>query len=125
MWPNLRHLRCYREIARLGSLSAASRTVHMSQPAVTLAVAGLESYFGTRLLLRRSSGISLTPAGRICLVRIERALSQLGEAFLEINRTAAAERVDFSRLVRSRQLDALSAVVEFGNFSVAARARGA
>ena len=125
MWPNLRHLHCYREIARLGSLSAASRAVHLSQPAVTLAVAGLESHFGTRLLLRRSSGISLTPAGRICLVRIERALSQLSEAFLDINRTVGGERIDLSRLVRSRQLDALSAVVEFGNFSVAARARNA
>jgi DNA-binding transcriptional LysR family regulator len=123
MWPNLRHLHCFREIARLGSLSAASRAVHMSQPAVTLAVAGLESHFGTRLLLRRSSGISLTPAGNICLVRIDRALTQLSEAFLEINRIAGAERIDLSRIVRSRQLDALSAVVEFGNFSVAARAK--
>jgi LysR family transcriptional regulator of gallate degradation len=121
MWPNLRHLRCYQEIARLGSLSAASRAVHMSQPAVTLAAAGLESHFGTRLLLRRSSGISLTPAGEICLLRIEPALSQLSEALLEIGRNTGGERADLTRFVRSRQLDAMCAVVEFGNFSVAAR----
>jgi LysR family transcriptional regulator of gallate degradation len=95
----------------------------MSQPAATLAIAGLESHFVTRLLLRRSNGISLTPAGQVCRIRIERALSQLSEAFLEFGRNANGERVDFTRFVRSRQLDALSAVVEFGNFSVAARAK--
>jgi LysR family transcriptional regulator of gallate degradation len=123
MHPNLRHLRCLQEIARLGSLSAAARAVHMSQPAVTQAVAGLESHFGARLLLRRNSGVSVTRAGQICLVRIERALSQLREALLEISRNAGAERVDVTRFVRSRQLDALRAVVESGNFSVAARAQ--
>lgn len=123
MWPNLRHLRCYLAVARLGSLSAAARAVHLSQPAATLAIAGLEAHFGTRLLLRRSNGISLTPAGQICRVRIERAVSQLSDAFLELGRNAGEERADFTRFVRSRQLDALSAVVEFGNFSVAARAK--
>ena len=123
MRPNLRHLRCFQEIARLGSLSAASRAVHMSQPAVTQAVAGLESHFGTRLLVRRSDGVSVTRAGEICLVRIERALAQLRDALLEINRNVTGERIEITRFVRSRQLDALSAVVEFGNFSVAARAQ--
>jgi DNA-binding transcriptional LysR family regulator len=112
MPPNLRHLECFREIARLGSLSAAARAVHMSQPAVTQAVAGLEARFGVRLLTRRSNGVSLTPAGEICRTRVERALSQLHDAI-----------GDATRLVRSRQLDALNAVVEFGNFSVAARAK--
>jgi LysR family transcriptional regulator of gallate degradation len=123
MHPNLRHLRCLQQIARLGSLSAAAREVHMSQPAVTQAVAGLEAHFGARLLLRRNSGVSITRAGEICLVRIERALSQLREALLEVSRNAGAERVDVTRFVRSRQLDALRAVVEAGNFSIAARAQ--
>jgi DNA-binding transcriptional LysR family regulator len=120
MGPNLRHLQCFREIVRLGSLSAAARSVHMSQPAVTQAVAGLESHFGAPLLIRRSSGVSTTPAGDLCLVRIERALGQLRDALVE---TRGGDRGDATRLVRSRQLDALSAVVEFGNFSVAARAQ--
>ncbi len=120
MRPNLRHLQCFREILRLGSLSAAARSVHMSQPAVTQAVAGLEAHFGAALLNRRSSGVSATAAGEICLIRIDRALSQIRDALLE---TRGGDRVDATRFVRSRQLDALSAVVEFGNFSVAARAR--
>jgi LysR family transcriptional regulator, regulator for genes of the gallate degradation pathway len=120
MQPNLRHLECFREIVRLGSLSAAARAVHMSQPAVTQAVAGLEAHFGVRLLTRRSNGVSLTPAGEICRVRVDRALSQLRDALAE---SRGGERGDVTRLVRSRQLDALNAVVEFGNFSGAARAQ--
>lgn len=120
MRPNLRHLHCFREIVRLGSLSAAARAMHLSQPAVTQAVAGLEAHFGVRLLDRRSGGVSPTAAGDLCLVRIDRALGQLRDALAE---GRGGERGDASRFVRSGQLEALSAVVEFGNFSGAARAR--
>lgn len=124
MHANLRHLHTFREVARLGSVSAAARSVHISQPAVTQAIVGLERHFGAPLLLRRSTGVSLTPAGEICLARIERSLGQLREALAEATREAGTERaVDVERLVRSRQLDALGAVVEHGNFSIAARAR--
>ena len=96
--------------------------MHMSQPAVTQAVAGLESHFGAELLTRHTRGVSPTPAGEVCVVRIERALTQLRDALTE-TRTTEGQRVDFTRLVRSRQLGALSSVVELGNFSAAARAR--
>ena len=119
MQANLRHMHTFREVARLGSVSAAARSVHISQPAVTQAIAGLERFFGSPLLLRRSTGVSLTSAGDICLARIERSMSQLREAVSAITRNAGAERLDVERLVRSRQLDALGAVVEQGNFSVA------
>lgn len=122
MQANLRHLHTFRQVARLGTVSAAARAVHISQPAVTQAIAGLERYFDAPLLVRRSTGVSLTKAGEICLARIERSLTQLREALAEATR-AAADRVDVERLVRSTQLDALDAVVEHGNFSVAARAR--
>lgn len=122
MQPNLRHLQCFQEILRLGSLSAAARAMHLSQPAVTQAVARLEMHFGAALLSRGRSGIAVTAAGEVCRSRIDRALGQLREALAD-TRTPAGERVDFMRLVRSRQLDALSAVVEYGNFSGAARAQ--
>ena len=123
MHTNLRHLHAFREVARLGSVSAAARAIHVSQPAVTQAIAGLERYFGSPLLLRRSTGVTLTTAGEICLARVERSINQLREAVNAITRNAGAGRSDVERLVRSRQLDALGAVVEYGNFSVAARAR--
>lgn len=121
MRPNLRHLHCFQEIARLGSLSAAARAVHLSQPAVTQAVAGLESFFETTLLSRRSDGVSLTPAGEVCRLRIERALVQLRDALQEITRATDVDHDGIMRLVRSSQLDALGAVVDAGTFSGAAR----
>lgn len=122
MVPNLRHLQCFREIIRLGSLGAAGRALHMSQPAVTQAVAGLEAHFGAQLLTRRPDGVSPTAAGEICALRIERALAQLRDALADAQ-TADGGRLDFTRLVRARQLGALSAVVELGNFTAAARAQ--
>jgi DNA-binding transcriptional LysR family regulator len=50
-------------------------------------------------------------------------MSQLRDAVSATTRNAGVERADVERLVRSRQLDALGAVVEHGNFSSAARAR--
>ena len=123
MSANLRHLHTFREVARLGSVSAAARAVHISQPAVTQAIAGLGRYFGSPLLRRNSTGVSLTPAGQICLARIERSMSQLREAVGEATRGGGAERADAGRRVSSTQLDALGAVVEHGNFRLAARAR--
>jgi DNA-binding transcriptional LysR family regulator len=121
---NLRHLHTFREVARLGSVSAAARAVHISQPAVTQAITGLERFFGSPLLRRRNTGVALTPAGEICLARIERSMAQLRDALTEATRGAAVQTLDAGRLVRSSQLDALGAVVEHGNFSIAARARG-
>src|SRR5688572_1655717 len=122
MFPNLRHLECFREVVRLGSLGRAGRAMHLSQPAVTQAIAGLEAFFGAQMLARHSDGVSPTPAGNACLARIDRALAQLREALAEL-RLPAGSRQDLTRLLRSRQLGALGAVVELGNFSAAARAR--
>lgn len=119
MTLNLRHLRCFQQIARLGSLGAAARALHVSQPAVTQAVASLERHFGTALLVRGPGGVSLTTAGRSALLRIDRALEQLHAALMEIRPGGR----DITHLVRTRQLDALSAVTEHGGFNVAARAR--
>jgi LysR family transcriptional regulator of gallate degradation len=122
MHANLRHLHTFREVARLGSVSAAARAVHISQPAVTQAIAGLGRFFGSPLLLRNGAGVALTAAGRICLERIERSIAQLRDALAEATRGAATPPGDVERLVRSTQLEALGAVVQHGNFSLAARA---
>jgi LysR family transcriptional regulator of gallate degradation len=119
---NLRHLHTFGEVARLGSVSAAARAVHISQPAVTQAVAGVERYFGASLLTRSNSGVALTPAGELCARRIERSISHLRDAVAELTRSRNFD-FDATRLVRSAHLHALSAVVEHRNFSLAARAR--
>jgi DNA-binding transcriptional LysR family regulator len=118
---NLRHLHTFGEVARLGSVSAAARAVHISQPAVTQAVAGVERYFGVALLTRSNTGVALTAAGELCARRIERSISHLRDAVAELTRSRNFD-FDATRLMRSAHLHALSAVVEHRNFSLAARA---
>jgi LysR family transcriptional regulator, regulator for genes of the gallate degradation pathway len=119
---NLRHLHTFGEVARLGSVSAAARAVHISQPAVTQAVAGVERYFGVSLLTRSNTGVALTAAGELCARRIERSISHLRDAVAELTRSRNFD-FDATRLMRSAHLHALSAVVEHRNFSLAARAQ--
>lgn len=59
----LEQLRTFAAIVRLGSLSAASAAVHLSQPAVSRQVQALERRLGARLLERGARGVQLTEAG--------------------------------------------------------------
>jgi LysR family transcriptional regulator of gallate degradation len=122
MLPNLQHLRTFREVARRGSVSGAARAVHCSQPAVTQAIAGLERQFDTRLLIRRASGVALTAAGELLLQRVERSLARIREVLTGFPGGRVVND-ELERVIRTRHLDVLGAVVEHGGFNAAARAR--
>ena len=117
--PNLRHLQIASEIARRGSISAAARTAHLSQPAVTQAVKSLERLFAVRLFERTSVGMTVTPSGKACLIRIDRALAQIDEAIAEARRSRVGSRGNAAYKTNSAQLQALVAVVERRGFSAA------
>ncbi len=68
------------QVVRRGSVSAAARAAHLSQPAVTQAVRHIETALGGRLLDRSYSGLALTEAGRTAAQRVDRALQMLREA---------------------------------------------
>ena len=76
--PNLRHLRAFQEVARCRGISAAAERVHLSQPAITQAIAKLEAQLGTALFERRSGGLYPTEPGDLFLDRVERALDDVG-----------------------------------------------
>lgn len=127
MIPSLRHLHLCREVARLGTVSAVSRLSHLSQPAITQAVANVEQYFGTPLFLRESTGMQLTPAGSVCSLRIERALAQLRDGLSELLRRSGKTGVDVGHLalrLTNAQLNALTAFTRYSSFRRAARASG-
>lgn len=63
----IRDLRVFVAVAEEGSLSAAARRLHMSQPAVTQIVHTLERQLGGRLLQRTHVGASLTEHGLMLL----------------------------------------------------------
>jgi LysR family carnitine catabolism transcriptional activator len=60
---DLRRLRLFLAVVDEGGFTAASRAVHVAQPAVSLAVRELEQELGAPLLVRSRHGVSLTPAG--------------------------------------------------------------
>ena len=123
--PNLRHLMLFDQVVRRGSVSAAARAAHLSQPAVTQAVRHIEAALGARLLNRSYSGLALTEAGRAAAQRVDRALQMLREALLAARgRPAGGVHADVLRGITSTQLNALIAVVEQGAFARAARRAG-
>lgn len=59
----LRHLRIFVEVCRLSSITKAADSLHLTQPAVSLAIRQLEEYYGIRLFDRISKKLYLTEPG--------------------------------------------------------------
>jgi LysR family transcriptional regulator, regulator for genes of the gallate degradation pathway len=74
---NLRHMRAVAEICHLGSLSAASEAVHLTQPALTQALARLEKAIGLALFDRTPGGMTARPSATLLADRINAALGYL------------------------------------------------
>ncbi len=126
--PNFRHLRAFRAVARRQSISQVAEDVHLSQPAITQAIAKLERRLGTPLFERRRDGMWPTEAGRTFLDRVDRALNFVRQGGREATRLGARKGArgfaNFDQLLSTAQLRALVAVSRAGNFSLAARAVG-
>ncbi len=60
----LRHLRIFRAVCEHGcNTTRAAEALHMTQPAVSLAIRELEGYYGTVLFDRLGRRLSLSSAG--------------------------------------------------------------
>ena len=81
---DLKRLVVFREVARLGSFSAAAEALQYSQPAISHHVARLELELGTTLLERTRRGHLLTPAGSALLRHAERILDHVDDAEAEL-----------------------------------------
>lgn len=76
----LRHLRCFLETARLGSLSAAAQALGVSQPAASKTIRELERILGKPLFDRTKRRLTLTPVGRSFQEHAGAALIELKRA---------------------------------------------
>lgn len=117
IFRNLRHLRACLAAADTGSITRAAEQGLVSQPAVTQAIAGLETLAGGALFERRPQGLFPTERGEVLCRRARRALALIDTALAEVSPRAA-------RIVSTPQLQALIAVAEAENFSLAARRLG-
>ena len=126
--PSLRYLRVFETVARLESVSRASTAIHLSQPAVTQAIAKLEEEIGTPLFERRHTGTYLTNAGIIFRRRTQRLFAQIEEALREFGVDAAGPRksdpaMEAGKITRT-QIRSFAALARSGSLAQAARAIG-
>ncbi|RZT41778.1 LysR family transcriptional regulator [Cupriavidus agavae] len=75
---NLKRLEHLVAVAEEGSLAAAARRVHLSQPALTRSIQALEEEAGAVLLDRGARGVTLTAVGRMVTERARRILFESG-----------------------------------------------
>ncbi|HEX5204514.1 MAG TPA: LysR family transcriptional regulator [Actinoplanes sp.] len=77
-------LRVLAAVAKQGTVTAAARALHYSQPSVSHHLARLEAETGSRLTQRAGRGIRLTEAGRVLAARAEEILGRLDAAEEEL-----------------------------------------
>ncbi|MBE1537011.1 LysR family transcriptional regulator [Actinomadura algeriensis] len=85
----LRQMRYFVEVVRHGSLSAAAKTLHMSQPPLSTTIASLEKQLGVRLLERTGRGVVPTEAGRLLMERGEQIVRECDQLAEELQRHGA------------------------------------
>src|SRR6266545_4283411 len=81
---NLTHLRVLEAVARHGSVTAAAKELHYSQPSVSHHLGRLEAATGARLIQRVGRGIRLTPEGELLAQRATEILGRLNAASVEL-----------------------------------------
>ena len=126
-FPNIRHMRVFVETARTGSVSTAAELCHLSQPAASQAVAGLETYFGTPLFISNRQRSALTTCGILVERRTKAAMKHLRDGAKNALREASNKEVHrqtFELSVTASQLRNLIAIANAGSFTVAARTLG-
>jgi DNA-binding transcriptional LysR family regulator len=70
----LTHLRYFVVVAEEGQITRAAAKLHIAQPALSQAIAALESELGFAVLERHARGVKLTPAGERFLAKAQAAL---------------------------------------------------
>lgn len=89
---NLNHLRIFRSVVDAGSITAAARTLRISQPAVSRQLAEFEAALGVRLVDRLARGIRLTAAGELLSERAQRIFAEERAAEQELRELLGLQR---------------------------------
>lgn len=71
---DLRRIRHFVVLAEMLNFRRAAEHLHMAQPPLSVSIQKLEAQLGTKLFLRSTNGVTLTPSGRAALVEARRLL---------------------------------------------------
>ncbi|GEK72877.1 MULTISPECIES: LysR family transcriptional regulator [Halomonas] len=92
MNPSIQQLKAFIAVARSRSLAEAGERVHLSPPALSIAIRKLEEAVGGQLFTRTTRQLSLTPEGKAFLPVALRLLSDWEEAFEDLNDLFSKQR---------------------------------
>lgn len=112
----LLQLSYFRTVAKLGHMTEAANTLHVSQPSLSRTISNLEKELGVQLFDRHGRKISLNEYGEKFLARVEHALRELAEGCKEIS--ASYEEESRSIIVSSSLSGFLTgAIADFLEFN--------
>lgn len=86
----LRHIACFLEVAARGGFGRAAEALHLTQPAVSRAIAELEEILGVLLFERGRGGAILTPAGHAFRAHAGAAFAELGRGIDTLRQSAGS-----------------------------------
>ena len=107
----LQELRTFLAIAEEGSVSAASRRIHMTQPAVTRQLTRLEKKVGRQLFDRHSRGVELTQVGARLLHEARELVGRADALALQMQSDTATLRQRLHIAVPEEGLGDLTSIV--------------
>lgn len=81
---DVRALRYCLAIASLGSFTRAAESLHVAQPALSVAIKKLEAELGVTLFVRKARRVEPTVEGAILLQRAERIFAEIDSAITQI-----------------------------------------
>ena len=88
----VKQIKLFVEVARSLSFARAAETMHLSQPAVSLAIQNLEQAIGGKLFARSTRSLELTPEGQAFYPTAARLLNDWNEALEDVNNLFTMQR---------------------------------
>lgn len=76
----LTQLQYFKAVAETGKISLAAKKLFISAPALSIAIANLETELGVKLFDRNNNRIQLNEQGKVYLSYVNQILSDLSEA---------------------------------------------
>ena len=94
--PKTQHLVVFQEVIRSGSIGAAAKELGLTQPAISKTINDMEAYFGSELIVRKNTGVTLTHAGQVLLSWSESITREMKNMVNEMNSLTDNAVIDVS-----------------------------
>ncbi|QDZ03323.1 LysR family transcriptional regulator [Nitratireductor mangrovi] len=109
----MRHLRCFVEVARHGSITRAAQALNTVQPSLSRTLRELEDEIGGALFERTGRGLVLTSAGEILMRHVGVGLSQISKGIRQAQEPRGAQIVTMGVLPNVARTVAPRAIARF------------